>query len=179
MLRCNPADERQPYFISNITEDNATLTTHLAAKPAPWSDVAGTYDLEFGQTHPYPNSQRLKERDLISDGLNAAKLSFDKSVSVSVPVNVGQQGQRTNIYTGNNGGFVLDCTNCFVTGSFEFSGHVSTKDRKLKDLVLTASPKGVQAELELEATISSAANLLNYDKEIFNAPRAWSWNHSP
>jgi hypothetical protein len=135
--------------ISKVTEDTATLTTHLAAKLAPWSDVAGTYDLDFGQNNPYPHPQRLKERgwpDLTSaptdfgnvvtgaesavGGVVAGVTSvaenvitgatsvvgqvlpaatsvvgeiasgaIDTSKSFSVPVNVGQQGQRTNIYT--------------------------------------------------------------------------------
>lgn len=33
---CGPDDQRQPYLISKITEDTATLTTLLTAKTAPW-----------------------------------------------------------------------------------------------------------------------------------------------
>jgi hypothetical protein len=68
-----------------------------------------------------------------------------------------------------SGGLILDCTNCFMTGSFEVTGHISVKDFQPKDLVLTASPKGVQAELGLEAAISSTATLplLKYSKELF------------
>ena len=182
--------------ISKITEDAATLTTYLAAQPAPWSDVAGTYDLDFGQAIPYQQPQRLKERsiwgDIVNVGkdvLDAATGSTDLSKTVSFPVNVGQQGQRTNIYTDDQyvsqrshlgihiliifrGRLKLDCINCFVTGSFEVTGHVSVQNFDLQDLTLTASPQGFQAELELEATIKSTdkPDSLQYTKELFSAP---------
>ena len=50
---CGPDDHRQPCLISKITEETAALTTYLNARPAPWSDVAGKYDLDFGQVIHY------------------------------------------------------------------------------------------------------------------------------
>ena len=41
------------YSITKITEDESTSTTHLTSQTAPWSDIAGTYDLDFGQTSLY------------------------------------------------------------------------------------------------------------------------------
>lgn len=103
---CGPNDQRQPYLISRITEDTAAFTTHLAAQVAPWSDVAGTYDLDFGQAIPYQKPQSLRERsswgDIVNlgkDVLDAATGSADLSKTVKFPMNIGQQGQRTNIYT--------------------------------------------------------------------------------
>ena len=103
---CGPDDQRQPYLISKIIEDTPALTTYLDAKPAPWSDVAGTYDLDFGQAIPYQKSQRFKERGLWGDienvgkdVLDTATGSIDLSKTVNFPMNIGQQGQRTNIFT--------------------------------------------------------------------------------
>jgi len=103
---CGPDDQRQPYLISKITEDTTALTTYLTAQTAPWSDVAGTYDIDFGQAIPYQKPQQLRERgfwgDIVNVGkdvLNAATGSADLSKSVNFPMNIGQQGQRTNIYT--------------------------------------------------------------------------------
>ena len=91
--------------VSTITEDSATLTTYLTAKPASWSDVASNYDLDFGQAVLYP-PQRLKERSLWGDitnvgkgVLDAATGNVDLSKSIKFPVNAGLQGQRANIYT--------------------------------------------------------------------------------
>ena len=94
--------------ISKVTEDTEGLTTYLTAQPAPWSDVAGKYNLDFGQSIPYQKPHRFRERGLWGDIVNvgkdvldAATGSADISKTVSFPVNVGQKGQRTNIYTDN------------------------------------------------------------------------------
>ncbi|KAK0508611.1 hypothetical protein JMJ35_008887 [Cladonia borealis] len=176
---CGPDDERHPYLISTIAENSATLTTYLSAQPAPWSDVAGTYDLDFGQAVLVQQPQRLTKRgfwgDVVNVGkdvLDAATGSADLSKSVTFPVNAGQQGQRTSIYTNDAGSFTLDCINCFITGSFEVTGHISVQNFDLQDLTLTASPQGFQAELELEATITSTdePDSLQYTKQLLSAP---------
>lgn len=195
---CGPDDKRQPYLlvypipfyvtswaitnllsISKITEDSTTLTTYLNAQTAPWSDIAGTYDLDFGQAIPYQKPQQIRERSLWGDiknvgkdVLNTAEGNVDLSKSVTFDVSVGQQGQRTNIYTDSEGRLTLDCINCFVTGSFEVTGHLSVQNFDLQDLTLTASPQNFEAELELEATITSSdePDSLQYTKELFSFP---------
>ena len=59
-----------------------------------------------------------------------------------------------------------------MTGSFEVTGHISVQNFDLQDLALTASPQGFQAELELQATITSTdePDSLQYTKELFSAP---------
>jgi len=167
------------HSISKITEDPAKLTTLLTARTAPWSDVAGTYDLDFGQAMPYQKPPQLKQRGLWGDimnvgkdVLNAAEGNADLSKSVTFDVSVGHQGQRTNIYTDDKGRLTLDCINCFVAGRFEVTGHLSVDHFNLQDLQLTASPNNFQAELELEATITSSDNpdSLQYTKELFSFP---------
>jgi hypothetical protein len=49
---------------SSVTEDITAFTIHLTAQVAPWSDIAGTYDLDFGQVTPYQQTSQLKERGL-------------------------------------------------------------------------------------------------------------------
>lgn len=54
--------------ISKIREDAKTLTTFLTARVAPWSEVAGTYTMDFGRVLPHSTTRkRMKKRDLISD----------------------------------------------------------------------------------------------------------------
>lgn len=53
--------------ISNIREDTATLTTYLTAKIAPWSDVAGTYEMDFGKAIPFKQPNQLQTRGLWDD----------------------------------------------------------------------------------------------------------------
>lgn len=176
---CGPDDSRQPYLISQVTEDSAALTTYLSAKPAPWSDVAGSYDLDFGQAIPYQNTQRTKERSFWGDIENVGKAVLDASTgnadlskTVNFPMDVGEHGQRMNIYTDDKGRLTLDCIDCFLSGSFAVTGHISVDHFSLQDLTLKGSPQGLQAALQLEATITSSdePDSLQYTKELFSFP---------
>lgn len=68
--------------------------------------------------------------------------------------------------------FTLDCINCFVSGSFAVTGHISVDHFNLKDLTLKGSPQSLQAALQLEATIASTVEVesLEYTKELFSFP---------
>ncbi|KAL9134514.1 MAG: hypothetical protein Q9175_004305 [Cornicularia normoerica] len=147
---CGPDDQRQPYIVSNITNNAATLTTYLAAQAVPWSDVAGSYELEFGHAVPVPHAHRLK-RSVLEGNVN------DTTTTFSFNISTGQPGQRTNIPTDSEG-FELDCINCFIDGFFDVHGHALIKDFKLQDLTFTASPRSVFAALELEAIITATDN---------------------
>ena len=138
--------------ISNIHEDDSKRTTFLAAKSAPWSEVAGTYDLDFGKALIANNGQSRRNLfDDIGDGLedigqdvtngikkggeaiaNGAQdvagdfrklgnIDFAKSVTFGVAV--GQPNQVTNLL--DQPSAKIDCLNCFVTGSFKVTGHLS------------------------------------------------------
>lgn len=52
------------------------------------------------------------------------------------------------------------------------TGHISVQNFDLQDLTLTASPQGFEAELELEATITSTdePDSLQYTKQLLSAP---------
>ena len=202
---CGPNDDRQPYLINKVTEDTKDLTTFLEAQAAPWSDVAGTYDLDFGKAVPYKHPPTLKGRGIwgdITGGVsavgnaiggaanaiggaveNGAKtvanvagdiINGDASLSKSVTFSMaaGQEGKVTNIYTDYAGRLKLDCLNCYVTGSFQVTGHLSVQHWHLQDFSIDASPHGFAAELELEAIITSTdkPDSLQYTKELWSAP---------
>ena len=119
----------------------------MTARPAPWSEVAGTYDLDFGKALKATTQARQRDLSDIGDGLKnigqdivhgakqgadavangvediaskAAKL-FDTTVTFSVAV--GQPNQSTNIF--ENSLLKVDCLDCFITGSFQVTGHLS------------------------------------------------------
>ena len=73
--------------ISNVTNDADTFTTSLAARAVNWTDVAGSYEMDFGHTIPVPQAHRL-ERSL-SEGSNTSSLN----------IKAGTPGLRRNIYT--------------------------------------------------------------------------------
>lgn len=154
------------------------MTTHLAAQTAPWSDIAGSYDMDFGHAIALQGSQPSKRGlwgdivDVGKDILNTAEGNADLTKSVTFDMSVGQQGQKTNIYTDSDGRLTLDCVNCFVTGSFGVTGRLSVQHFELQDLTLTASPNNILAELELEAVVTSSdkPDSLQYTKELFSFP---------
>ncbi len=59
-----------------------------------------------------------------------------------------------------------------MSGSFAVTGHVSVDHFSLQDLTLQGSPRGLQAALQLEATITSSdePDSLQYTKELFSFP---------
>lgn len=96
----------------------------------------------------------------------------DLSRSVTFDVNVGQAGQKTNIYTDDKGRFSIDCIDCYITGSWQVQGHIKVDSFSLQDLTLEATPNNFKAKLELEATVTSSKqpDSLQASKEIFSAP---------
>ncbi|KAL8728281.1 MAG: hypothetical protein Q9166_005522 [cf. Caloplaca sp. 2 TL-2023] len=174
---CGPDDERQPYRITDIREDKAHLTTYLTALPAPWSEIASTYDLDFGKaamSQPKP-----RRRDLLSgignffgdagDFFLHGDIDFDKSVNF--PVSIGTPGERHSIVDISK--FQLACIDCYVTGSFQVVGHLSVSGFKLQDFTLAGSPQDFAAKLEFETTITAplgSLDALQYNKTLFSAP---------
>ena len=87
-------------------------------------------------------------------------------------MDVGQSGQKTNIYTDDKGRFSIDCIDCYITGSWQVQGHITVEHFVLQDLTLEATPSNFLAKLELEATVTSSKEpeSLQESKEIFSAP---------
>lgn len=139
---CGRVDERQPYLITGIRENPATLTTFLTSQPASWSDIAKHFEMDFG--HALSQGIRhLKPRD------------GDKTASSKFALNVGFQNQNKNIYTGPSGNVKIDCLNCFVSGTFQLTGHVAVKGGKLTALNLVVLPQNIAATLQMKATLST------------------------
>ena len=95
-----------------------------------WSEVAGTYDIDFGQAIPYqkPNvSRRGFLGDIINVGkdvLDAAQGNFENALPVNFPVSLGTPGTKTEIYKNEGGTFEIDCIDCYVTGTWNVDGHI-------------------------------------------------------
>ncbi|MCJ1423465.1 hypothetical protein MMC29_001348 [Sticta canariensis] len=189
---CGPDDERQPYHISKIREDAKTLTTFLTARVATWSEVAGTYTMDFGRVLPHSRTRkRMKKRDLISDvektgsdivkdtvdGATKAATDAVESVeeafkklgtaditeSVTFNVGIGTPALRTNIVTSLDKHIKIDCIDCYITGTFKVSGRIVVKNFELQDFTMDVSPVTVSAKAVLQATITAQEKLLNLD----------------
>ncbi|KAL8680964.1 MAG: hypothetical protein Q9186_002864 [Xanthomendoza sp. 1 TL-2023] len=174
---CGPSDERQPYKVSSVAEDSADLTIKMRTQVTEWSEVAGSYDLDFGKA--IPQAGKFKPRgfwgdiaNVGKDVLDAAQGDFDQTKSVTFGVNVGKAGEKTNIYKDDKGRFSIDCIDCYVAGSWQVQGHIVVENFVLQDLTLAASPSNFKAKLELEATVTASKSpaTLQNSKELFSAP---------
>ncbi|KAL8952231.1 MAG: hypothetical protein Q9222_001845 [Ikaeria aurantiellina] len=176
---CGKVDQRQPYKVSAVLEDVADLAIKMTTSVTRWSEVGGTYDLDFGKATPQPSTGRFKPRgfwgDIVDVGktvLEAAQGDADVSKSMTFDVNVGTPGQKTNIYTDEKGRFSIDCVDCYIKGSWHVQGHITVRNFVLQDLLLEAAPSNFLAKLGLEATVTSSKSpdTLQESKEIFSAP---------
>ena len=100
------ADADMVNSISNITDDTTTLTTTLAAKAVSLSDVAGSYELDFGHATPKQQPRQLQSRGMWEDTENAGQEAFNATKgdlngtpSASFPLSARQPNQRMNIFT--------------------------------------------------------------------------------
>lgn len=56
-----------------------SLTTYLAAEPAPWSHIGGSYDLDFQHVVTHPHS--LQRRNWLTGNFDETKTAdFDSSL---------------------------------------------------------------------------------------------------
>ncbi|KAL8663475.1 MAG: hypothetical protein Q9168_008087 [Polycauliona sp. 1 TL-2023] len=174
---CGPEDERQPYKVSSATEDAADLTISMGTAVTEWSEVAGSYDLDFGRM--VPQASKLKPRGFWGDiggvgkdVLDAATGKFDETKSVTFGVNVGTPGQKTLIYKDEKGRFSLDCVDCYISGNWQVQGRIVVNNFVLQDLTLSVSPSNFKAKMELEATVTASKSpaTLQSSKELFSAP---------
>ncbi|KAL9011588.1 MAG: hypothetical protein Q9173_003576 [Seirophora scorigena] len=169
---CGPADERQPYKVSSVTEDSADLTIAMKSTVAAWSEVAGSYDLDFGKAALRHPSQGMRPRgfwgdiaNVGKDVLGATQGNDDISKSFSFNVAAGQSGKKEAILKDPKGRLSIDCIDCYVTGSWQVNGF------QLQDLTLQAAPQSFKAVMQLQAVVTATASpaSLQESKELFAA----------
>ena len=116
--------------VSRVTDEPTNLTINMTTAVASWSEVAGTYDIDFGQAIPYqkPTAQpRSFLGDVVNIGkdvLDAAQGNLDQSLPVTFNVDVGTPGAKTEIYKNEAGSFEINCVDCYVAGSWALQGHI-------------------------------------------------------
>ena len=89
--------------VSNITDDASSRSISLAANAVPWSEVASSYNIDFGKAVPIPQVNRLRRglresTQIAGHGLRNKR--HDHTLKdISFNISAGQQDQRRNIYT--------------------------------------------------------------------------------
>lgn len=161
---CGPDGERQTYLVTGIREDTKTMTTFLSAQTAPWSEFAGTYDLDLGQANVKTGT---KARRGLAGWL---KGDFDYDKSKTFDVSAGTLEKKTSILDLSS--IKMSCDNCYIKGSLTMNGHVSTKHWKMNEMTLKASPNGLAAALELGTTVNASVTVRKeeHNTELFSAP---------
>ncbi|RPB16449.1 hypothetical protein P167DRAFT_481120 [Morchella conica CCBAS932] len=185
---CGDADQRQAYTISKIDNEEASLMTILTAKVTPWSEIAGTFDLDFGSATVSPGAaRRLMTRgfsDFMDGVVNGVKDVVD-GVGDAI-TGGGDDGSDGLIGVvddilediGNGDvvfdvSSVLDCLDCYITGKFKLVGKVSVEQFNVKALIIDASPQDFNTTMKLNAAIAAsvaAPTSLNLTKEIVSFP---------
>ncbi|CAD6593259.1 MAG: hypothetical protein ASARMPRED_007222 [Alectoria sarmentosa] len=156
---CGPDDERQAYIINSIREDGVSLTTYLAAQPAPWSDIGGTYDLDFGHVMAYRHGpERRHWLDKLKGNIDITKeKDFDLSIGHPDDVQTLWHDDKQELF--------------------------ETHHWKPRIATILVNPKGFNATLELKAKVTknqkiggwfskdkSSTDSIEQEKELAEAP---------
>ena len=116
--------------VSKVIDNATTLAIEMTVIIASWSEVAGTYDIDFGHAIPHHKSA-VESRGFLGDVasigkdvLDAAQGNLDQDLPVTFDVNVGSPGVRTKIYQNPKKSFEIDCIDCYIVGSWAVQGHI-------------------------------------------------------
>ena len=150
---CGPDnDDRQPYIVTHVSEDKKHFTTLLDAQPAPWADVAHTYELYIGTSNPTTTPRTSKRGAQQAD----FKLPGDGDYSEpwTVPIKIGTPGTAVNIYQDDV--FGLNCNSCYLQGNLSLSAQISVENFVPKELSFSGSPQSLVGGLDMEATVTAS-----------------------
>ncbi len=146
---CGADNLRQPWVVSNADYDHRHLTVHLNATKKEWTEVAHTYNLDFGKysTPISRKARRMNFNKQINLDLTATlPASFTTSVDIIPNLNVG-----------------VTCSNCGTRGTITLAGHVETSWFKIKNFTVSANPTGVEMDLNLGISVSATDPALSFN----------------
>ena len=133
--------------MSKVFDEDTNLAIDMATTVASWSEVGGTYDIDFGQAIPY-QKPTVRSRSFLGDVvnvgkdvLNAAQGNFNVPLqTMTFNTNVGSPGTKSQIYKSKGGIFEIDCVDCYVTGSWSVQGHIKVSSTHTAPKKTTLSP---------------------------------------
>jgi hypothetical protein len=146
---CGADNSRQPWVVSSADYDPSHLTVHLNATKKEWTEVAHSYNLDFGQySAPAPSKAR--------------RMSFDKQINLDLTATLPAAFTTSvNIVPDLNVG--VTCTNCGTKGTLTLAGHVETSWWNVQSFTVTANPTGVQMDLNLAISVSATDSSLSFN----------------
>ena len=164
-IKCGRDWSPEPWVVSRATYHPHNLTILLHAEKSTWKKVTHSYMLDFGEVRR-GNSKR----------------QFDFDFDGAFTLNLASKWPRTFInQTWQGTKFTVSCDDCGVQGALEFAGHVEgSVFGGLDHLMLSATPKGLGAALNLEATLKGFYNFAGKDWasqefDLFTIPLPSGW----
>jgi hypothetical protein len=146
---CGADNTRQPWVVSNVDYDPKHLIVHLNATKKEWTEVAHTYNLDFGQ-YSAPASSK------------ARRMSFDKQVNLDLTA-ILPASFTTSVDIVPNLNVGVTCSNCGTKGTLTLAGHVETSWWDVQTFTITANPTGVQMDLNLGISVSATDPALSFN----------------
>lgn len=151
---CGADNSREPWVVSNADYDPTHLVVHLNATKKEWTEVAHTFNLDFGQYAPASSSKTRRwgiDKQVNLDLTSTFPASFVTSVDITPNLNVG-----------------VTCSNCGTKGTLTLAGHVEMSLWNLETFTVTANPTGVQMDLNLAISVSATDPALKYSPAPWN-----------
>jgi hypothetical protein len=151
---CGAEQSRQPWVVSNVDYDPKHLIVHLNATKKEWTDVAHTYNLDFGQYSPPASSKTRRwgmDKQINLDLTSTFPAAFTTSVDITSNLNVG-----------------VTCNKCGTKGTLTLAGHVEMSWWDLKAFTVTANPTGVQMDLNLAISVAATDPALKFEPPPWN-----------
>jgi hypothetical protein len=146
---CGADNSRQPWVVSNVDYDPTHLTVHLNATKKEWTEVAHTYNLDFGKySSPTPSKAR--------------RMSFDKQINLDLTATL-PASFTTSIGIVPDLNVDVTCSNCGTKGTLTLAGHVETSWWNVQTFTVTANPTGVQMDLNLAISASAVDPMLSFN----------------
>jgi len=146
---CGTDNSRQPWVVSNVDYDPEYLIVHLNATKKEWTEVAHTYNLDFGQ-YSAPTSSK------------ARRMSFDKQINLDLTATL-PASFTTSVNVVPDLSVGVTCSNCGTKGTLTLAGHVETSWWDVKTFTVTANPTGVQMDLNLAISVSATDPTLSFN----------------
>ncbi|KAL2193009.1 hypothetical protein P885DRAFT_46258 [Corynascus similis CBS 632.67] len=148
----------EPWIISNVVFEDATRTVRMDAVQKKWGQIVHTYQLDFGELG-MAGSQPLQKRGWLDDALD---FDYDKAFTLDLSSRFPEKIFSAKWDTPSWGSVSMNvtCPGCGTTGQLVFAGHIegSVLDG-VDSLYVSATPRNLGAELNVEMTLSGKADL--------------------
>lgn len=172
--KCGRDWSPQPWIVSRASYHAKNLTIRLHAEKSSWRKVSHMYVLDFGETRSDRMPSNVRRRDWFD-----WDVSFDRTFNL----NLAAKWPRTflNKTFGDHTSLTVTCPDCGVSGGLEFAGHIEgSLNGGIDHLVLSATPRSLQASLILEATLKGKFNFkdtewANGEIDLWTIPLPYSF----